>query len=750
MIAAPVIELPKLRDDLIVKRQETVEGTFFVIKDPRTGRFFRFRDVEHFICRQLDGATPVSEIRQRIEEKFGSSPAPEALEQFVRSLGRIGLLDTGKKQGEDSASAKRRVRGSLLYLRFKAFDPDRLLDHLASKVGFFFTPYFVALSVFVIVWALATTVTNWDDISRDVGTLWHFDVLLLAWITVLSVTTLHEFAHGLTCKHFGGEVREMGFMLIYFQPAFYCNVSDAWLFPEKSKRLWVTFAGAYFEVFLWALATLAWRAAELGTWISSVALVVMATSGIKSLFNLNPLIKLDGYYLLSDYLEIPNLRQKSAGYLRGLLRRVWGSTVEPAEVTPRARRIYILYGLVAGIYSFWLLSYFALSFGKYLVARYQGVGLILFGGFIMVLFRNTLRKIFSWAAAPFSAKQMGFGSRKAGILLALAVFLVLLFLGRMELKVSGEFTIFPVWNADIRAVVEGIIREIYVDQGNRVDQGQPIVTLSDRDYSNELKKVMAELHEKEANLMKLKAGSRMEEIEVVRKEEERAQARLKFAEKNFERFKELLRRDLISRMQFEEAEEQVAVRQKELEETQARLRLLLAGSRREEIDAAQAEMARLEVQQRYLGEQIGLVRVVSPVSGVVTTHNLKEKVGQHVKKGDLIAEVHELKTVKAEMVIPEKEIADVRVGQDVVLKVRAYPNLSFEGKVAAIAPIATKAEEKWQQRTVLVTTELRNDLMLLKPEMTGNAKIYCGKRRIFDLITRRLARYIRVEFWSWW
>ncbi len=141
---------------------------------------------------------------------------------------------------------------------------------------------------------------------------------------------------------------------------------------------------------------------------------------------------------------------------------------------------------------------------------------------------------------------------------------------------------------------------------------------------------------------------------------------------------------------------------------------------------------------------------MSPVSGVMTTHNLKEKVGQHVKKGDLIAEVHELKTVKAEMVIPEKEIADVQVGQDVLLKVRAYPNLSFEGKVASIAPIATKAEEKWQQRTVLVTTELRNDSMLLKPEMTGNAKIFCGKRRIFDLITRRLARYIRVEFWSWW
>ena len=134
----------------------------------------------------------------------------------------------------------------------------------------------------------------------------------------------------------------------------------------------------------------------------------------------------------------------------------------------------------------------------------------------------------------------------------------------------------------------------------------------------------------------------------------------------------------------------------------------------------------------------------------MTTHNLKEKVGQNVKKGDLITEVHDLGTVKAEIVIPEKEIADVQIGQKVALKVRAYPELNFEGKVVSIAPIVSKGEERWEPRTILVTTELHNTSMLLKPEMTGNAKIFCGQRRIFDLLSRRIARYIRVEFWSWW
>jgi len=90
------------------------------------------------------------------------------------------------------------------------------------------------------------------------------------------------------------------------------------------------------------------------------------------------------------------------------------------------------------------------------------------------------------------------------------------------------------------------------------------------------------------------------------------------------------------------------------------------------------------------------------------------------------------------------------LGQAVVLKARAYPHISFRGKVVSIAPIATKQEEWRGGRTVLVTTRLDNDALLLKPEMSGNAKIYCGERRLMDLVTRRIVRYVRVEFWSSW
>src|SRR6266496_4360767 len=311
----------RLRNDLVISRQDGSEGTIFVIKDPVTERFFRFKETEHFIAQQFDGATSSDTVRQRAAERLGITLSPENLEQFANRLQRIGLLTSAEPGAAALPSRRRRVGGDVFYLRFRLFDPDRLFDWLVSKVRFLFTPHFLVLSAALVVCAFGITAIHWGGMMLQFWGLFRFESLLLAWFVMLGVVTFHEFAHGLTCKHFGGRVREIGFLLIYFQPAFYCNVSDAWLFPEKSKRLWVTFAGAYFETFLWALATFAWWLTDPHTTVNHLALVVVATSAIKSFFNMNPLIKLDGYYLLSDWLGIPNLRQKAFGYVGSRIKR---------------------------------------------------------------------------------------------------------------------------------------------------------------------------------------------------------------------------------------------------------------------------------------------------------------------------------------------------------------------------------------------------------------------------------------------
>src|SRR5437867_301139 len=392
----------KLRNDLVISRQDGSDGTIFVIKDPVTERYFRFKETEHFIAQQFDGATSPDTVRQRFEGKFGVNLSPENMEQFVNRLRGVGLLTNGEAGQPVQSSPRKRVAGDLFYLRFKIFDPDRLFDWLIPKIQFLFTPYFVALSAALVVGAVGVSVVNWTEIVHQSVTLFRFESLALAWLVCLAVIAAHEFSHGLTCKYFGGRVREIGFLLIYFQPAFYCNISDAWLFPEKSKRLWVTFAGAYFETFLWALATLAWRVTDPSSSLNHFALVVTVTSAIKWFFNMNPLIKLDGDYLLSDWLDAPNLRKKAFGYVGDQIKRLRGSASGRfAQTTPRERRIYLVYALLAGTYSYWLLGQIVLWFGGFMVERYQGWGFVLFAATLGFVFRQPLKKLFTPITSRF-------------------------------------------------------------------------------------------------------------------------------------------------------------------------------------------------------------------------------------------------------------------------------------------------------------------------------------------------------------
>jgi multidrug resistance efflux pump len=741
----------KLRSDLVFSQQSGPEGQSLVVKDPATGRFFRFRELEGTLIQQLDGTTSLEVLRARIQEKLDADLPLPTLEQFVRRLRGLGLLETDEVRPLE-AKPRGRIQGNPFYLRWRAIDPDRFLNHLITRTRFFFTPSFLFCAAAVISLASLITFSNWGEIRHDFQRLYSFQSLLLAYATMLVVITFHEFAHGLTCKHFGGSVREIGFLLLFFQPAFYCNVSDAWLFSEKSKRLWVTFAGAFFEIFLWALSTLVWWITDPHTLVNYMALVVMATSGVKSLFNLNPLIKLDGYYLLSDYLDIPNLRQRAFTYLGDCFRKVWGAMERRLrDVSRRERRIYLIYGLLAWLYSFLLLGLIAVNFGGFLVGRYQAWGFCLFAVLLAGLFQRPLRKLL---LAPFSSFTLTAGksiaARRLIKLVLLGAVVAALFLCHAELRISGPFIVLPIHNADVRAEVEGIIQEIYVEEGDCVKKGDPIAKLSDRDFRAELVKTTAEIEEKQARLNLLKAGSRPEEIELQRTLITKADEHVKFARTYLEMDKSLFQEKLVSQREYEVTKELVAAREKEVQEAQDKLKILLAGSRREEIEAIAAEISRLQAHQRYSEEQLRLLNVPSPIAGIITTHKLKDILGQAVKKGDLIAKVHEMKTVVVEIAIPEKEIADVKVGYKVVLKAQAYPQTQFEGSVAAIAPVATKPEDWKAERTILVTTQLDNSSQLLKPEMTGHAKIYCGRQRLIDLVGRRLVRYIRVEFWSWW
>ena len=391
---------PRLRRDLIVRTQQTSHETSVIVKDPISRKFFRMGEVEQFIAEQLDGKTPLEVIRQRVEARFGGELPMETLNGFLQNLNKYGFLE-----GEDGTGSKPyreppRFRGSALYCRFKVFDPCQILKRLVSRTGFFYTPYFCVLSAAMILTAAGVTITHWGEFREELPRLYS------SWATIAVVIFLnflvvgaHEFGHGLTCTRFGGEVHEMGCALIFLQPAFYCNVSDAWLFPEKSKRLWVGFAGPYFELFLWSLAVLTWRMTEPDTWINFVTLSVMATSGLKTLLNFNPLIKLDGYYLLSDYLELPNLRRRSFRYVGSLVEKLFGLGPDDEEnLAPRERFVFSIYGTTALAGSFSILGFIILTAGGALVDGRSPTTVLVTLGLLGMRYRRRFRRMFGKAS----------------------------------------------------------------------------------------------------------------------------------------------------------------------------------------------------------------------------------------------------------------------------------------------------------------------------------------------------------------
>jgi len=790
-----IASLPRFRADLTLSRQTSADGTVFVVKDPLRQQFYRLPEEAHFIAEQLDGETPLDVIRRRTEEKFQTSLPPAQLDAFVRQLDKSGLLES--KRNRRASHNQRRIQGSLLYFRVRFFDPDRLFNRLTGRIQFFFTPAFMAISAAAIFAAVCVVVFNWSGIVQNFSRVYLPSVIPLFFAVVFCVVTAHELAHGLTCKHFGGEVHELGFFLVYFQPALYCNVSDAWLFPEKSKRLWVGFAGPYFELFLWALAALLWRATDGETWLNHAAFIAMTTSGVKTLLNFNPLIKLDGYYLLSDWLGIPNLRKRAFAAAGEWIKNKFGAGGRRLEqMSARERRIYLTYGLTATAGSLAMLVFAVTKIGTYLIGQNQLLAFALFAGMLGQKIRRRFSKLFGrssgaatldedgdatdetdGADAPGGPPQTaGRGKKrprpsKRFILFAGgAAALAILAFQNGQLRVGGGFSAMPIRNADVRAGVDGLVSEIRMDEGSMVHQGDLIAQLSDMDNVTQLRQTEADIQEAQAKLNLLVNGPLPAAIEAAKNEVVKADAAVKFAASTLARDKLLLDGKLLSQQDYEASQANLAEQQATLAGNKNKLDMLVAGSRPEDIDATRAQIAHLQAHQSYLQEQIRLAKIFSPADGVVATpsRQLHEMKGVFVKKGDLIAKIYDLKTIIVEIPVSETEIADVKTGQPVVLKARAWPQMTFHGEVTSIA-IATPGISSSSSadpatsatavtggsiaatpKTFLVTTEIDNRSLLLKPGMTGQAKIICGRRHLFELAARQIARTFNVTLWSWW
>ena len=491
---------PRLRPDVAIVEQVYRGEASFVVKDLETHKYFRFRPVEVTVMRALDGTRTCGEAAAALRAA-GIGVSEAAVEGFAQKLSRMGLIEKSlterstmqveRLRAERKKRARPRLfRGELMRMRWSMGDPDAAIDRWLPRLRFMFTRGFLLACIGLFLVNLAIVATNWPKLSAGLAQLGDFSSygvghLVAFWCTLLVIILIHELGHSVTCKYFGGEVHEMGFMLIYFQPAFYANVNDAWTFPELRARLWVTAAGPWIEGVAATIAGIVWWLADPGTLVSQVALLAFLVGGTFSVMtNANPLMPLDGYFALSDWLEIPNLRHRAFAHIDWIVRRrVLRLEMPMPPATERERRIFLLYGVAAIAYLATVLTMVAMFVAGWAGRTFGPVGVAAVIGLVLLLMRGQIR---SWAAAVMlslrehrdvlSSKSFRFRAAAVGLGVLLLVTVL-----PWDITVTGPFTAAPARALAVVAPDSGYVARVLVREGTAVAAGAPLVRLRDFD-----------------------------------------------------------------------------------------------------------------------------------------------------------------------------------------------------------------------------------------------------------------------------
>ncbi len=494
----------RMRPDLQVRHTRYQGTPYWVIKDPVGLNYYRFQEEEYCILRWLDGKTSLDDLKRKFEKQF--APQKIGLDELGRLLGTLhrSNLVIADLPGQGSQLLKRRnevgrkklfgALSNILAIRFKGIDPERILTWMLPYSRWFFTKTAATVCILFGLSALLLVAVNFETFHQKLPTFHQFFAARnWIWLAIAMGLTkvIHEFGHGLSCKYFGGECHEMGAMLLVFTPCLYCNVSDSWMLPNKWHRAMIGAAGMYVELVIASVATYVWWFSEPGM-LNQLALSTMFVCSVSTLmFNANPLMRYDGYYILSDLTEIPNLRQKSTSILSRKLGKWCLGLKEPHDpfLPERNQIFFACYAVAAAVYS-WVVTFSILWFlyEVFKPYRLQILGQMLAMLSLVSLVGIPLFKVGRFFYLPGRIDQVKQPRLLAtlGVLtvLATAFFFVPLpyhVICPLEIKVTAAAPVF------VR--VAGQLDELLVRAGDSVQAGQPLARLSNIDLAMKIAEV---------------------------------------------------------------------------------------------------------------------------------------------------------------------------------------------------------------------------------------------------------------------
>ncbi|HWY07569.1 MAG TPA: HlyD family efflux transporter periplasmic adaptor subunit [Candidatus Acidoferrales bacterium] len=480
---------------------------------PSAESMFTFPPYLWKLAQLFDGTRSYEEIAQLYSQENGGAYDGETVREMAGELEADGfwyrtpqeknILMLQQTSEERRKKVKVRSRwADLSDVTFPAFNPDRFLDWLYGKTKFIYTPWFTALTLLGFAFCLGLTISHWKEIWRDTLSFYNFsnkswgDVLTLYTLGMV-VVAVHELAHAHTCKHYGGHVRSMGFALVYLTPAFYTDTTEGAVLGSRYQRLIIFLAGIWSELILCSIATPIWWGTPPETLVHDGAYFIMMMTGMMSLIiNWNPLMKLDGYYMLCEIVGVVEIKENSTAFVSAWMKKhIWGLPVEVPYVPKRRRIGFAVYALLSGAYSYTVLYVVARFAGNFVRNFSPEWGFIPEIGVALLVFRSRIRLLVNFMKfiyldkkdrilAWFTPKHTAIAAAVAAVFLAIPIW---------HESVAGKFLLEPISTAEVRARVPGTIENLYAVEGQAVAAGQRLAQLRNLPLQSEYEEVQAEL-----------------------------------------------------------------------------------------------------------------------------------------------------------------------------------------------------------------------------------------------------------------
>jgi putative peptide zinc metalloprotease protein len=686
----------------LIAREQIEGGVPTVVAMVSGGSYIMRLSPEQWKLAQLfNGERSYGEVAELFQEETGIAFTEEEVQEFAGSLEEgeiwyrtpLELGTTASQKLADERRRRARKEIDLAMMTFSTWDPDRYLTRMHARLSFVYTKWFTFLTLGVFAVMALIFITGWSEIWRDTVQYYTFRDKSAAdlaefWLLFCGLGFFHECAHGLTCKHFGGGVHSMGFMLIYLSPAFFCDVGEVYVYGGKWPRVAAIAAGIWVELMFCSVASIVWWATPAGIPIHDFAYKIMLITGVAVvLMNLNPLIKLDGYYLFSELIGMPTIKEESTGYLSSWVKRhVFRLPVDVPYLSLRRRLLFVVYAPLSGLYSYFVLFVVVRFFYNIFSRVNPEWGFLPALLLAVLILRTRLRSAMRFMKDFYLDKQqslrMWWNQPYKVVAASLAVALVL-FAPVWRETVGGRFVLEPEQRATIRAAVTGQITQVLADEGTPVAVGTPLFLLRNV-------RLEAEADDARASLRTAEAKSR--------------EAEMNYAN----------------------------------------------------LGSARAERASQVERSRSVSEQVAALQVASPISGVVATPRLRDRVGSFVQEGDVLADVDDARTLNARIFIPEFQVQRLRPGAPSSLKLESLFQ-PVRGQVGSIAPVSSELppglaqEEKYKgtapSRYYVATVPVSNPGGMLRSGMSGDAKIQVRRQSIFGFAWRTLREVFQRKAW---